>query len=101
MELSDFLKIGEVNEVQESSSNERDYAPMGNAINRIISISILGGFERDRFIHGLIELPLIGNFVYILEESAVLKITGRRLSCIRARHKFSGTCTDRYVIRTK
>lgn len=126
MELSDFLKIGEVNEVQgktikagvysdknteylnyngailknvgigsfvlirkgfnniigkvdgefikESSSNERDYAPMGNAINRIISISILGGFERERFIHGLTELPLIGNFVYILAESAVSKI---------------------------
>jgi uncharacterized protein len=126
MELSDFLKIGEVNEVQgktikagvysdknteylnfngtilknvgigsfvlirkgfnniigkvdgefikEINCNERDYAPMGNAINRIISISILGGFKHDRFVHGLTELPLIGNFVYILEESAISKI---------------------------
>lgn len=56
------------------SSNEREYALMGNEINRIISISILGGFERDRFIHGLTELPLIGNYVYILEESVVAKI---------------------------
>lgn len=126
MELNDFLKIGEVSEVQgktikagvysdknteylnyngtvlknvgigsfvlirkgfnniigkvdgeyikESISNEHEYATMGNLINRIISISILGGWARDKFIHGLTELPLIGNFVYILEESAVSKI---------------------------
>lgn len=126
MELNDFLKIGEVSEVQgktikagvysdknteylnyngtilknvgigsfvlirkgfnniigkvdgeyikESASNEREYATMGNSINRIISISILGGWARGKFIHGLTELPLIGNFVYILEESAVSKI---------------------------
>ncbi len=126
MELNDFLKIGEVSEVQgkavkagvysdknteylnydgtvlknvgigsfvlirkgfnniigkvegeyikELSNNEREYVQMGNEINRIISISILGGFVRDRFIHGLTELPLIGNYVYILEESIVVKI---------------------------
>lgn len=126
MELSSFLKIGEVNEVQgktikaivysnknteylnyngsilknigigsfvlirkgfsniigkvegeytkEVASGEKHYAQMGDAIHRIVSISILGGFQREKFVHGLTELPLIGNFVYILEDSIISKI---------------------------
>lgn len=126
MELSNFLKIGEVNEVQgktvkaivysdknteylnfngsvlknvgigsfvlirkgfnniigkvegeftkETVGGEKLYAQMGNTIHRIIAISILGGFQRGKFVHGLTELPLIGNFVYILEESIISKI---------------------------
>jgi len=126
MELSSFLKIGEVNEVQgktikaivysnknteylnykgsilknigigsfvlirkgfsniigkvegeytkEVASGEKYYAQMGDAIHRIVSISILGGIQREKFVHGLTELPLIGNFVYILEDSIISKI---------------------------
>jgi len=125
MELSDFLKIGEVCEVQGKTvkagvysdknteylnyngtvlknvgigsfvlirkgfnniigkvegeftkevSGEKGYAQMGNTIQRIISISILGGLQSERFVHGLTELPLIGNFVYILEEAVIAKI---------------------------
>jgi len=125
MELSDFLKIGEVNEVQgkivragiysdkntqylnyngsvlknvgidsfvlirkgfnniigkvdgenikEMDGND-EYKNKGNTIKRIISISILGGLNCEKFVHGLTELPLIGNFVYILEESVITKI---------------------------
>jgi len=53
---------------------EKGYAQMGNTIQRIISISILGGLQAERFIHGLTELPLIGNLVYILEEAIIAKI---------------------------
>ncbi len=126
MELNNFLKIGEVNEVQgktikaiiysnknteylnyngfvlknigigsfvlirkgfsniigkvegeytkESINNEKNYSHMGDTIHRIVSISILGGMQRDKFTHGLTELPLIGNFVYILEDSIISKI---------------------------
>ena len=126
MELSDYLKVGEVCEVQgktvkagvysdknteylnyngsiiknvgigsfvlirkgfnniigkvdgeytkESISVEKNYSQMGNSIKRIISISILGGMKQERFIHGLIDLPLIGNYVYILEEQIIAKI---------------------------
>lgn len=125
MELSDYLKIGEVCEVQGKTiragvysdknteylnhkgtvlknvgigsfvlvrkgfnniigkvegeytrdiSSDKTYAQMGNSIKRIISISVLGSLNQDRFIHGLTELPLIGNFVYILEEEIISKI---------------------------
>lgn len=126
MELSDFLKIGEVNEVQgktvraviysdknteylnfngfvlknvgigsfvlirkgfsniigkvegeytkEIIEDQNSYARMGNSIQRNITISVLGGYQRDKFQHGLTDLPLIGNYVYILEESIISKI---------------------------
>lgn len=126
MELSDYLKIGEVCEVQgknvkagiysdknteylnyngsviknvgigsfilirkgfnniigkvdgeytrENTSIGNNYYPKGNSIKRIISISILGGMKQEKFIHGLTDLPLIGNFVYILEEQIIAKI---------------------------
>jgi len=126
MKLSDFLKIGEVNEVQgktvkagiysdknteylnfngtvlknvgigsfvlirkgfnniigkvegenikEMRETDKEYARKGTKIQRIISISILGGLKGEKFIHGLTELPLIGNFVYILEETTITKI---------------------------
>lgn len=126
MELSDYLKIGEICEVQgknvkagvysdknteylnyngsviknvgigsfvmirkgfnniigkvdgeytkENPNGEKNYSQMGNNIKRIISISILGGMKQERFIHGLTDLPLIGNYVYILEEQIIAKI---------------------------
>ena len=125
MELSDFLKIGEVCEVQGKSIRagvysdknteflnhkgtvlknvgigsfvlirkgfnniigkvegeytkdtviDRTYTQMGNSIKRIISISVLGRLNGDHFIHGLTELPLIGNYVYILEEDVISQI---------------------------
>lgn len=126
MELSDYLKIGEVCEVQgktvkvgvysdknteylnyngsviknvgigsfvlirkgfnniigkvdgeytkENANSEKNYSQMGNSIKRIISISILGGMDQERFIHGLTDLPFIGNYVYILEEQIISKI---------------------------
>ena len=125
MELSDYLKIGEVCEVQGKTiragvysdknteylnhkgtvlknvgigsfvlvrkgfnniigkvegeytrdiSIDKTYAQMGNSIKRIISISVLGSLNQDRFVHGLTELPLIGNFVYILEDEIISKI---------------------------
>ncbi len=126
MELSDYLKVGEVCEVQgktvkagvysdknteylnyngsviknvgigsfvlirkgfnniigkvdgeytkESISGDKNYSQMGNSIKRIISISILGGMKQEKFIHGLTDLPLIGNYVYILEEQIIAKI---------------------------
>ena len=60
--------------IKESSAPTASYAHMGNSIKRIIGISILGCLEQDRFIHGLTELPLIGNYVYILEEKVISSI---------------------------
>lgn len=126
MELSDYLKVGEVCEVQgktvkagvysdknteylnyngsviknvgigsfvlirkgfnniigkvdgeytkESTGSEKIYSQMGNSIKRIISISILGEMKHEMFVHGLTDLPLIGNYVYILEEQIIAKI---------------------------
>lgn len=59
---------------KENASGEKYYSQMGDAIHRIVSISILGGIQSEKFVHGLTELPLIGNFVYILEDSIISKI---------------------------
>ena len=60
--------------IKENVAPSTSYAHMGNNIRRIIGISILGSLEKDRFIHGLNELPIIGNYVYIIEEEVVSKI---------------------------
>lgn len=60
--------------IKENSKGEIISSHMGNNINRIISISILGGMKNESFVHGLTDLPLIGNFVYILEEQIIAKI---------------------------
>ena len=60
--------------IKENTNNSISYAHMGNSIKRIISISILGSLEQDHFLHGLTDLPLIGNFVYILEEKVISSI---------------------------
>ncbi len=60
--------------IKENSNNSIYYAHMGNGIKRIISVSILGSLQQDRFVHGLTDLPLIGNYVYILEEEVISSI---------------------------
>ena len=60
--------------IKESSASSISYAHMGNNIKRIIGISILGRIEQNQFVHGLTELPLIGNYVYILEEKVISSI---------------------------
>lgn len=59
---------------KETVVNDSSYAHMGHTIKRVISISILGGMHNEKFIHGLTDLPLIGNYVYILEEQTIAKI---------------------------
>ena len=46
----------------------------GNNINRIIDISVLGSISNEKFVHGLVELPLIGNYIYVIEEKDLAKI---------------------------
>lgn len=67
--------IGKVEgEYIKESTNDKQYSQMGSSIKRIVSISVLGSLKKDKFVHGLTELPLIGNFVFILEENIVDKI---------------------------
>ena len=52
-----------------------DYSEKNQAINRIIEISIVGRIEDNgKFKRGLSELPLISNYVYILNEKEVQKV---------------------------
>lgn len=60
--------------IKENIAVGKNYAQLGDNIKRIISISILGGMKQEKFIQGLMELPLIGNYVYILEEEMIDKI---------------------------
>ena len=71
-----FLNIvgkveGEYIKEQETAD---DFEIKGNNINRIIEISILGSINNDKFTHGLVELPLIGNYIYVVEEKDLAKI---------------------------
>lgn len=46
----------------------------GKNINRVISISILGCIKKNKFIHGLDSLPMVGNYVYVATEQIVNEI---------------------------
>lgn len=41
---------------------------------RIIGISILGAIEKNDFVHGVTNLPMIGNSVYVVNEDVISKI---------------------------
>ncbi len=66
-----FLNIiGKVDgEFITATSLESGYAEKGRGIARTLDVSVLGHLENDQFVFGVIELPLIGNFVYIIDES--------------------------------
>lgn len=46
-------------------------------INRIIGIGILGAIENDKFVHGVTNLPMIGNYVYVVTEDVIAGIFAR------------------------
>ena len=64
-----FLNIiGKVDgEFVTSNATEIGYAEKGRGIARTLDVSVLGYLENDQFIFGVIELPLIGNFAYIID----------------------------------
>lgn len=43
-------------------------------IKRIIGIGVLGTIENNQFIHGVTNLPMIGNSVYVITEEAISQI---------------------------
>lgn len=60
--------------IKDRDSKDKDFEVKGNNINRVIEISILGSINDNQFTHGLVELPLIGNYIYVIEESDLNKI---------------------------
>lgn len=42
-----------------------------NSVNRIVGIGILGALENDKFVHGVTNLPMIGNYVYVVTENVI------------------------------
>lgn len=42
-----------------------------NSTNRIIGIGILGALEDNKFVHGVTNLPMIGNYVYVVTEDVI------------------------------
>lgn len=42
-----------------------------NSVNRIVEIGILGALENDKFVHGVTNLPMIGNYVYVVTEDVI------------------------------
>lgn len=45
-----------------------------SSINRIIGIGVLGAIENDKFVHGVTNLPMIGNYVYVVTEDVISSI---------------------------
>ena len=43
-------------------------------INRIIGIGILGALNKGKFVHGVTNLPMIGNYVYVVTEDVIASI---------------------------
>lgn len=45
-----------------------------SSISRIVGIGILGALEDDKFVHGVTNLPMIGNYVYVVTEEVISSI---------------------------
>lgn len=53
--------------MKDSSSSSQD-------IKRFIGIGILGTIENEKFVHGVTNLPMIGNSVYVITEDVISQI---------------------------
>ena len=45
-----------------------------SSTSRIVGIGILGALEDDKFVHGVTNLPMIGNYVYVVTEEVISSI---------------------------
>lgn len=60
----------------EYMKEEFSETPLQNkkTINRLVGIGILGAIENNRFVHGVTNLPMIGNYVYVVTEDVISSI---------------------------
>lgn len=60
----------------EYMKEEFSETPLQNkkTINRLVGIGILGAIENNRFVHGVTNLPMIGNYVYVVTEDIISSI---------------------------
>lgn len=64
--------IGKVEgESIKETKSDFDYEEKGRNISRILDISILGSLGDNCFQFGLVELPMIGNLVYIIDDEVL------------------------------
>lgn len=67
--------IGKVEGEYMKEEFSENYQPdKKSAINRIIGIGVLGSIEQDKFVHGVTNLPMIGNYVYVVTEDIISNI---------------------------
>lgn len=67
--------IGKVEGEYMKKEFSENYQPdKKSAINRIIGIGVLGSIEQDKFVHGVTNLPMIGNYVYVVTEDIISNI---------------------------
>lgn len=67
--------IGKVEgEYMKEDFSETSQQSKKTTINRLIGIGILGSIENDKFVHGATNLPMIGNYVYVVTEDVISSI---------------------------
>lgn len=67
--------IGKVEgEYMKEEFYENAQTDQNKTIKRLIGIGILGAIENDKFIHGITNLPMIGNYVYVVTEDVISRI---------------------------
>lgn len=67
--------IGKVEGEYMKEEFSEDYQPnKKDAINRVIGIGVLGAIEQGKFVHGVTNLPMIGNYVYVVTEDIISNI---------------------------
>ena len=72
--------VGKVEgEYMKEDFTEHTKSFLQNSTYRTIGIGILGAIEHDKFVHGVTNLPMIGNHVYVVTEEVISKIL-RRIS---------------------
>ena len=67
--------VGKVEgEYMKEDFSETSQQSKKTTINRLIGIGILGSIENDKFVHGVTNLPMIGNYVYVVTEDVISSI---------------------------
>lgn len=67
--------IGKVEGEYMKEEFSENYQPnKKTAINRVIGIGVLGAIEQGKFVHGVTNLPMIGNYVYVVTEDIISNI---------------------------
>lgn len=67
--FDELIAVIDGERVEEDRTSSREYKRATDPLSRVLEVSLIGYFEKGKFIRGVREMPLLGNECFILTEN--------------------------------